>query len=30
MLIAQAQVEKMSLISHDSVMAQYPIAVIWQ
>jgi PIN domain nuclease of toxin-antitoxin system len=30
MLIAQAQVENMPLISHDPVIAQYPITVIWQ
>jgi PIN domain nuclease of toxin-antitoxin system len=30
MLIAQAQVENMTLISHDPVMSQYPITVIWQ
>jgi len=29
MLIAQAMHERMVLISHDSLIAQYPIAVYW-
>lgn len=28
-LIAQAQVEKLTLVSHDSIFAQYGVAVVW-
>jgi PIN domain nuclease of toxin-antitoxin system len=28
-LIAQAQVEQLTLMSHDSAFAQYPIQVVW-
>jgi PIN domain nuclease of toxin-antitoxin system len=28
-LIAQAQVEKLALVSHDSTFAQYGVAVVW-
>ncbi|MBL8165180.1 MAG: type II toxin-antitoxin system VapC family toxin [Anaerolineae bacterium] len=28
-LIAQAQVENLTMLSHDAVFAQYPIQVIW-
>jgi PIN domain nuclease of toxin-antitoxin system len=28
-LIAQAQVEKLTLVSHDSTFAQYGVAVVW-
>src|SRR5262249_34386379 len=29
LLIAQAQVEGLTLISHDSLMTQYPVQVLW-
>lgn len=29
MIVAQAKVEGMTLVSHDSIMTQYPITVIW-
>jgi PIN domain nuclease of toxin-antitoxin system len=28
-LIAQAQVEKLTLVTHDSIFAQYGVAVMW-
>ena len=28
-LIAQAQVEKLTLVSHDAIFAQYGVAVMW-
>jgi PIN domain nuclease of toxin-antitoxin system len=29
LLIAQARIEGLTFISHDSVMAQYPVQVLW-
>ena len=29
MLVAQAQVEKAQLISHDGLLAKYPVTILW-
>jgi PIN domain nuclease of toxin-antitoxin system len=29
LLIAQARIERLTLISHDSIMSQYPVQVLW-
>ncbi len=29
LLIAQARLEELTLISHDAIMAQYPVQVLW-
>ncbi len=29
MLVAQAQVENLTLLTHDPAVAQYPVTVLW-